>query len=491
MNRYEDDDDRPVYGSGGSFKVPDRDFYRRNFQCFSSTSNYLERQAAWNVRSNSVELPHFSSAEAVLPPYASWRSNPAISVCPHFLRRGFTKPTKTPFICAVWSSDARWLVLGTQTGDLALWEAEGLKVNKIVSVPAHKEFTSDGERIKEQFAICAMAWKRFDNLLVTGDSRGVIQYCDETFRNVFLVREGQGHQGAVRSFCFSPLDTKLCSAGDDGRLLLWSVGSNRPDSALLGHQSEVKSCDWHPSRGLLASASRDSTVKLWDPRVGRALATITAHKKAVNCVAFNGNGHWLASGSTDGLVRVFDLRVLREVEVLRGQQTEVTKLAWHPHAESLLVSGGYTGSLAFWLVDCNAQMPHSLISDAHRQSVDLLEWHPGGQLLASASHDSILKFWSREPPGSRAESGPAEAGREFHMENPPVVHWGPLRGDQLPRPTNTYSLPSQGSGQARQRDREAAHYGPSAGSAHTAGGTNSGRFPGGFIPRKRARGGDT
>ena len=135
--------------------------------------------------------------------------NPSDGVCCHFLRRGFTKPTKILFNCAVWSADSRWLVLGTQVGDLALWEAEALKVHKVISIPAHKEFYSDGDRIKEQIPITSMAWKHYGNLLVTGDNRGLIQYCDETFRNVFVTKEA--HTQAVRGLCFSPLDSKLVS----------------------------------------------------------------------------------------------------------------------------------------------------------------------------------------------------------------------------------------------------------------------------------------
>lgn len=47
-----------------------------------------------------------------------------------------------------------------------------------------------------------------------------------------------------------------------------------------------------------------------------------------------------------------------------------------------------------------AQAPHSMIADAHRQSVDVVAWHPSGHMVATASHDCILKFWCREPPGS-------------------------------------------------------------------------------------------
>lgn len=53
--------------------------------------------------------------------------------------------------------------------------------------------------------------------------------------------------------------------------------------------------------------------------------------------------------------------------------------------------------------------------------IEMLQWHPGGHLLASASHDCILKFWAREPPGSRLEASIGEA-----QDNAPVYMHGPL-----------------------------------------------------------------
>jgi hypothetical protein len=67
-----------------------------------------------------------------------------------------------------------------------------------------------------------------------------------------------------------------------------------------------------------------------------------------------------------------------------------------------------------------------VITDAHRQSIELLAWHPAGHLLASASHDCMLKFWCREPPGSKLEPAASE-----QMENPPVVHYGPLGKESI------------------------------------------------------------
>lgn len=70
---------------------------------------------------------------------------------------------------------------------------------------------------------------------------------------------------------------------------------------------------------------------------------------------------------------------------------------------------------------------HSIICDAHRQSIDLLAWHPSGNLLASASHDCILKFWCREPAGSKLEP----PLNESVQDNPPTYLYGPLPANTM------------------------------------------------------------
>lgn len=68
------------------------------------------------------------------------------------------------------------------------------------------------------------------------------------------------------------------------------------------------------------------------------------------------------------------------------------------------------------------QSAHTMIADAHRQSIDVIAWHPAGHLLATTSHDCILKFWCREAPGSKLEQLASEAVQE----NPPVYAYGPI-----------------------------------------------------------------
>jgi hypothetical protein len=127
-------------------------------------------------------------------------------------------------------------------------------------------------------------------------------------------------------------------------------------------------------------------------------SVIHSHKNTVLCCDWNVNGNWLATGSRDFLVKLFDIRTMREFKTLHGQNKEVCTVKWHPNHETCLVSGGFNGSLAYWVL--GHEGPHTVVGRAQNYSVNVLEWHPLGHVLATAANDGVCKFWCREPPGS-------------------------------------------------------------------------------------------
>jgi WD40 repeat protein len=175
----------------------------------------------------------------------------------------------------------------------------------------------------------------------------------------------------------------------------------------------------------VASGSKDNEVKLWDPRAGTSLATLFGHKNTVLAVAWNpSNGNWLATSGRDHLIKLYDIRTNREWLTLQGHDREVCSLAWHPNQEGLLTSGGFNGSLAYWVISHQAGgqlTPHTYIGRAHNYSVNMIAWHGFGHLLATASNDGIVKFWSREPPGSALTALHQEESQEQQLE----LQYGP------------------------------------------------------------------
>lgn len=202
---YDDGDDFVGFAAGGS-AAKDRDFLRRNFTDFNSI--HLSQSAKLSQlshRDRKIIQPHYTSLKNITTPHANI-NNPAFGICSHYLRRGFTKPIRHQLHAGVWSADGRWLVLGAQSGDFYLWEGESLKVNKPVSQLAHK-FSETNEK---DMAITAMAWNNHGNSLASGDEKGNMQFCDESFRHSIIIREAHG--AGISGLSFSPFDSRLASS---------------------------------------------------------------------------------------------------------------------------------------------------------------------------------------------------------------------------------------------------------------------------------------
>jgi len=121
-------------GEDDVFRVPDKDVYRKNISSFGSIHTYLESR--FHVRKHAdrrIMQPHYTHLKHIMTPYGN-RANPADGVCTKFLRKGLIKPNKIQMNVAVWSADSRWLVLGTQSGDIALWEGDTLKVRLLLCI---------------------------------------------------------------------------------------------------------------------------------------------------------------------------------------------------------------------------------------------------------------------------------------------------------------------------------------------------------------------
>jgi len=79
--------------------------------------------------------------------------------------------------------------------------------------------------------------------------------------------------------------------------------------------------------------------------------------------------------------------------VYRKHQKEVSSVAWHPFHPELFVTGGFDGSLGFWLAEYEECA--WFVENAHTAVIRDVAWHPLGHLVASGSKDCYTKFWSR------------------------------------------------------------------------------------------------
>ncbi|KAG5187527.1 WD40-repeat-containing domain protein, partial [Tribonema minus] len=325
--------------------------------------------------------PHSSYVRRLLPPFAS-RANAATCLCTHWVKASVNKQ-RSPVNVLSWAPEgATRCITGNSSGEFTLWKDGAFNFERIMQ--AHDT------------AVRAMTWSRSGSNMITADNTGVIKYWEQSMTNVqaFASHGGQ----PVRGLSFGPRDTKFVSCSDDSTLRIWDWELYQEERALTGHGWDVKTCEWHPFKSLIASGSKDNLTKLWDPRMGTALSTLYGHKNTVMKVAWNGNGNWLLSASRDQLIKLYDIRTMKEMATFRGHNKEVTSLAWHPQMETLFLSGGFDGTLIYWMV--GNEQPEAVIPQAHDDTaVWDISWHPLGHVVATGSNDHTVKFWARNRPG--------------------------------------------------------------------------------------------
>lgn len=325
----------------------------------------------------------------MMPPPA-YKNNPMSSIATKFAHTSINK-LKHPILTVTWTPEGRRLLTGSMSGEFTLWN--GMTFNFETIMQAHES------------AIRTMVYSHNGDWLLSGDNDGTIKYWQPNFNNVNIVEKA--HREVIRELAFSPNDTRFATASDDGTLKIWNFQEARPESELKGHGWDVKCVDWHPTLGLLASGSKDNLVKLWDPRTSKCLTTLHGYKNTVTKSLFQKTGgqRLLASSSRDHTCRIFDIRMMREFLVLRGHDSDVSSLAWHPIHANLISSGTHDGTISHFLLDTvlpdnstNLNPTHQIVN-AHDWPIWSLQYHPLGHLLCSGSNDKMTRFWCRARPG--------------------------------------------------------------------------------------------
>lgn len=392
--------------------------------------------------------PEPSQLVGMLPPQA-YRGAVASSLVTKFTHTSINK-IRQPVFVVKWTPEGRRILTGSMAGEFTLWN--GMTFNFETIMQAHDN------------AIRALAHSHSDDWLLSGDHEGKVKFWQTNFNNLNIIN---AHSEMVRDIAFSPDDTKFVTASDDRTLKVWNFNDATEERTLAGHGWDVKCADWHPSLGLIASGSKDNLVKLWDPRSpGKCVATIHSFKNTVVRTKFQPTGTrtLLASSSRDQTARVLDLRTMTDICILRGHDSDVPSLAWHPVHPNLVTTGSHAGAISHFLIDTPlgentaGLMPASKIVHAHDFPVWSIDYHPLGHLLASSSNDKTTRIWSRSRPGDVASFTDRyhviPEGEEFQVnmrgKGRYVPGGGPDRGNQM----NRYGRDGGGGGRYQPYDRQ-------------------------------------
>jgi hypothetical protein len=147
----------------------------------------------------------------------------------------------------------------------------------------------------------------------------------------------------IVDIAFSPGGKLLAIAGLGRRnnVLLWSVGERRAVAAFRGNAGMTQAIVFGPSEDWLASAGLDGRIHVWDLGSGQRHATVDEDPSLLRQSRFPlaVAGRTLAYGRTDGRVGFADPRTGARLEVRESGSREVFDLAPSPDGRWLAVAG--------------------------------------------------------------------------------------------------------------------------------------------------------
>src|SRR5437867_1788243 len=95
-----------------------------------------------------------------------------------------------------------------------------------------------------------------------------------------------GHTGPVWALAIATDGEQIASAGEDGRVRLWTTAGQSRGS-LSGHEGPVHCVAFSPTETLLASGGEDRQVRLWEWSAQVERAALVGHTDCVTCLAFS------------------------------------------------------------------------------------------------------------------------------------------------------------------------------------------------------------
>ncbi|KAI6148575.1 WD40-repeat-containing domain protein [Pisolithus tinctorius] len=281
-----------------------------------------------------------------------------------------------------------------------------------MDVQLHKRYVHDG-------VVCCIKFSSDGRWLAVGTNNAVILYDltqDQKVTFSLTSEEGAGKPNHARSVTISPDSKFLVAGSEDNIIRIWDIESYAFIRSLVGHRGEVYALTFTADSCYLLSASGDRTVRVWDATQFQSNAAAevpyrTLHsadpqksKQVFTSLSVDSLSSFVAAGSLDGIIRVWDIRpeLGREepVGVMSGHADGVYGIQFlpsYPDSDVVtLVSASLDRTLRHWEIRVDQkQFLCKQTLTGHKDCVLAVSTLQVGreQRLASASRDGTVRLW--------------------------------------------------------------------------------------------------
>ena len=300
----------------------------------------------------------------------------------------------------------------------------------------------DAPELADDFYLNLVDWSSQDTLAV-GLGKCVYLWSAQT-GDVTKLCDLQGVQDCVTGLNWSEQGQHLAVGTNSGLVQIWDAGKEKLLRTMLGHTARVGALAWNGH--VLTTGSRDRTIFHRDVRVPEHhMRSLLAHRQEVCGLRWNPAGDQLASGGNDN--KLFVWEGLNETPLHRFTEhtAAVKAIAWSPHQQGLLASGGGTADMKirFWntitgtplsMLDTGSQVCNLAWSKTSNEIISTLGYSSGhmhnqiqiwrypslSQVATLTGHTMRVPYLAMSPNGRSIVTGAGDETLRFWDLNTPI-----------------------------------------------------------------------
>mmetsp|Transcript_61293 Transcript_61293/g.146413 ORF Transcript_61293/g.146413 Transcript_61293/m.146413 type:complete len:633 (+) Transcript_61293:145-2043(+) len=340
----------------------------------------------------------------VLPPISTLLRDYECFVLPNSLRHEYKGHTANTKCLSFLGEDGSYLVSGSSDRTLRVWRVGHPEIAPLV-LSGHTSRVWDLSVCKSTKTVIASAsgdstvqvWN-VDRMLVELDSRrGEPAGRSSGALECEAMSTMSGHRGDVYTVAYHPVNNLVVSGGYDKTVRLWDVEKAVQSRCFYGHEASVTCLAYSAQGNMVVSGCKDGTVRFWDVLSGLMVNSIPNFGD-VTSVDVSANGMFLLTASKGNSNRLWDLRKMaagdagKYTRLYKGHQntsTNFIRASFGP-SPSLVMSGSEDGFAYIW--DRQSGAPVQRLGGV-TSTVYSPVWSAAQSLLATASHDGVIRTW--------------------------------------------------------------------------------------------------
>ena len=243
-------------------------------------------------------------------------------------------------------------------------------------------------------SVCSVAWTQRGTYLGIGTNSGEVQIWDVA--KAKKTRAMLGHRGRAGTLAWN--SHTLSSGSRDRTILNRDIRSPSDYSnKLLGHKSEVCGLKWSYDDQQLASGGNDNQLFVWNAHSAWPALRCGEHTAAVKAIAWSPHQQGLLAsggGTADRCIRFWNTVTNAPLQCV-DTGSQVCNLVWSKNVNEIVSTHGYSqNQIVVWRYPSMSKLT---TLTGHTFRVLFLAISPDGQTIVTGAGDETLRFWNVFP----------------------------------------------------------------------------------------------